>query len=1086
MTQSVNPLESLRAFARDLTANFASRVDAQPEDQLKAPVAALVKAVSTGVEVRTEARGDGIRGRPDMGVSVKSLLTGFVELKAPGKGADPTKLKGEQNKKQWQNFKAIPNLIYTDGNAWALFREGERVGRTVTLAGDVTRDGAKAVTPEDAQALAALLQDFLSWQPIVPHGPKALAEYLAPLTRFLRGEVEAAIQDPASALATLADTWRSYLFPDLDDARFADAYAQTLTYALLLARLHGAQDISDPASAARALGDGEGLLANTLTILAHPSARGEVGGGYGMLARSLSALDPHDFLKGHGQGLWLYFYEDFLAAYDKKLRADCGVYYTPAKVVQAQTRLVAQALERDFGKKYAFADEGVTFLDPAVGTGTYLVAAVQESMRRTAPLGPGMAAPFATALARNMYGLECLVGPYAVAHLRLTQAITAQGGTLPGGRLQIYLADTLESPHTAPPAALHLDLKPLAEERNRARSVKSERNILVCIGNPPYDRQTIEAGDETTQRKGGWVRYGDQIKGGADQEYMGNRPILQDFIDPVQAAGQSVHLKSIYNDYVYFWRWALWKLFESQEGGGVVSFITASSYLAGPGFIGMREVMRRTLDDLWIINLEGDNLGARKTENVFAIQTPVAIAVGVCRGRADRNTPARVRYTKVTGTRADKLAALAAVEGLESLAWQDCPSDWHAPFLPAGQGAFFDWPALTDLFPWQHSGVQFKRTWTIGETREVVEARLHTLLTAPRGDRAALFKEESPGQITKSKKGQTPVAEMKPTDAPPLMRYAFRSFDTQWAVADERFAYSLRPGLFAAQGPQQVYMATMPTKVLGQGLSASISPYLPDMDMFCGRGGKDIIPLYRDAAATQPNVTAGVLEAVSRALGRAVTAEDLFAYCYAMMAHPAYVDMFWEELSTPGPRVPLTKDSALFTRAVAAGRRLIWLHTYGERFGDGDIPPGKATCTREIKGYPQDFSYDEDKGEIRVGTGAFGPVAREVWDFEVSGFRVVKSWLSYRMKDGAGKKSSPLDDIRPRAWTAEMSTGFLRLLWVLEASVAMHDALADLLRDIAAGPCFTAADLPSPTATERAAPKAERTPNADTAQTQLL
>ena len=91
------------------------------------------------------------------------------------------------------------------------------------------------------------------------------------------------------------------------------------------------------------------------------------------------------------------------------------------------------------------------------------------------------------------------------------------------------------------------------------------------------------------------------------------------------------HIASLYNTYVYFWRWALWKVFDSTNGPGVVSFITASSYLNGPGFLGMREVMRQVFDELWIIDLEGGNLGARKTENVFAIQTPVAIAIGVIR-----------------------------------------------------------------------------------------------------------------------------------------------------------------------------------------------------------------------------------------------------------------------------------------------------------------------------------------------------------------------------------------------------------------------------------------------------------------------
>jgi len=108
------------------------------------------------------------------------------------------------------------------------------------------------------------------------------------------------------------------------------------------------------------------------------------------------------------------------------------------------------------------------------------------------------------------------------------------------------------------------------------------------------------------------------------------RPILQDFIEPAaqHPAGRR-NIQNLYNDYVYFWRWALWKLFENPEvsGPGIITFITAASYLRGPGFVGMRRKMREAFDELWIIDLEGDNLGARKTENVFNIQRPVAIAI---------------------------------------------------------------------------------------------------------------------------------------------------------------------------------------------------------------------------------------------------------------------------------------------------------------------------------------------------------------------------------------------------------------------------------------------------------------------------
>src|SRR3546814_18752743 len=88
--------------------------------------------------------------------------------------------------------------------------------------------------------------------------------------------------------------------------------------------------------------------------------------------------------------------------------------------------------------------------------------------------------------------------------------------------------------------------------------------------------------------------------------------------------------------------------------------------------------------------------------------------------------------------------------------------------------------------------------------------------------------------------------------------------------------------------------------------------------------------------------------------------------------------------------------------------------------------------------YPEDFSNDSDEREIVVGDGRFGPVAPEVWKFEVSGFKVVQSWLGYRMKKRAGKKSSPLDDIRPERWTARMSDDLLEILWVLEVTLAVE------------------------------------------------
>jgi hypothetical protein len=1079
---------ALGHFADSITENFAQNVAASPEDQLKAPTLALLREVGDlfGLRAigRTEAHPIEAEGRPDIGVAVGGLLCGFIELKRPGLGSNPDRLRGEQNKSQWRKFQTLPNLIYSDGNSWSLYRTGELVGRSVSVSGDVTVDGAAGLNAANVERFGVLLRDFLSWQPIVPHAPRELAAYLAPLARLVRDEAYIAVRQVGSSIRVLADEWRAYLFPDADDHQFADAYAQTLTYALLLARVTGAGEL-EPDLAARTLDEGNGLLAQTLRVLAQPDARREIELGYGPLRRALEALDPADFLRG-GRDPWLYFYEDFLAAYDRKLRNDYGVYYTPVEVVRCQVHLIADLLRERFGRRLGFADDGVTFLDPALGTGTYPLAAIDHALSLVEQRsGPGAVPGRASQLARNFFGFEILVGPYAVTHLRLTQKIRAAGGNLPDGRLQVYLADTLESPNAQPEGLVTLMGRRLVEERRRAREVKANQRILVCFGNPPYDRQEIDPDDPDTQRKGGWVRFGDREQGRVGRVAV--PPILEDFMAPVRAAGAGVHLKNLYNDYVYFWRWALWKLFEHQVGGGVVSFITAASYLVGPGFIGMREVMRRTFDELWIINLEGDNQGPRRTQNVFAIQTPVAIAVGIRGETPDTDHPAPVHYVRVEGTRDEKLGWLQSIEHLNQIEWRDCPTGWSDPFLPVGIGLYPTLPLLTDIFPWHHSGSQFKRTWPIGATDAVVQERWNALLRAPANERAALFVETRDRRIGQTFDNDLPGANSASINTATfneagtrILRYGHRSLCRAWAAFDTRVGDFLRPELWQTISDQQIFLTSLLSHPIGVGPSATVTPLMPDLHHYRGSfGGADVIPLYRDSAGASPNIARAAAAAIREVLGHDVHAEDLFAYVYAILASPQYVERFWEELIRPGPRIPITKDRELFQRGVTLGRRLLWLHTYGERLVPvgsvrGDIPQGAARCLSPVSDrpaqYPEEFGYRPDDREIRVGDGRFGPVGSEVWDFSISGFEVAKFWLGYRMKDPAGRHSSRLEETRPDRWTAGMTDEFLELLWTIEHTLAVYPDLAGLLTAILDGPCFTAEELPAPTTAERRPP----------------
>lgn len=1068
------------AYANAIAANFRQQVEAQPEDQLKAPVGELLQAMGRimgrSVNYRTEVRLDDLEGRPDIGVTADGQLIGLVELKAPDVGARPETFRG-RNAQQWERFKRFPNLVYTDGAEWSLYQNGELAGR-VRISEDVTR-GARSVIPTERGALETLFRAFLDWGPTAPSTAEGLAAYLAPLTRILRDEVSASLARPSSPLRDLANEWADLLFPEGGDAQFADAYAQTLTYALLLARFEGAERLT-PAFASEALQRKYGLLARAISLIEDVTVRDEIIMPIQLLERAIGAVDAPR-LNRQGDP-WLYFYEQFLGAYDPELRNSRGVYYTPAQVVQAQTRLASELLLTRFGKLDSFADDDVNVLDPATGTGAYLlsaldVAAEVVSKRR----GSAAISHHLAKLTQRLYGFEILVGPYAVAHLRVTQRLReANVDDAP----RIYLTDTLESPHHPP--ELHGRMRnEINMERERAQGVKQNTRVLVCLGNPPYDRENRD--NAGGKGKGGWVRYGNG-NGGANGKKNGNgngngnganggAPILEDFLAPVRAAGGGVHLVNLYNDYVYFWRWALWKVFEGSGGddGGIVSFITASSYLRGPGFAGMRRKMREAFDELWIIDLEGGNLGARKTENVFAIQTPVAIAIGVRDGAPNPGEPAKVWKVRLTGSANEKLARLDEMRSFASAQWQACSSEWDAPLYPAGAGAYFDWPQATDVFPWQSAGVTLSRTWPIGAAPDALEARWRSLLFRPQSGRAAAFRESRDRKIgdqypplTGDGEREPAIADL-PADAPPppLARYAYRSFDRQWLLADSRLGDTMRPDLWRAHGPKQVYLTSLLTSVLGEGPAATASAEIPDRHHFCGRGAKDVVPLWRDAEGTDPNITVGLLARLGEEYGAEVSPERLFAYAYGVLAQPAYVERFWEELELPPPRLPITKDAALFGRAADLGARLLGIHTRGERYGEG-ASNGAAQYVKQMTAYPAGHSYDPGTRTLRVGDGEFAPVSPEVWNYAVSEMPVVKSWLDRRKRDRSGRKSSPLDEIGPKRW--DFTQELQELLWILESTIALQPEGAALLEEICAGPLFTAAELPSPSAAERRPP----------------
>lgn len=1068
-----------------LRQGFSSLVTAQPEDQLKAPVGDLVVGAASlfGLTAfyRTETRVDGVAGRPDIGFDIDGLPAGNLELKAPGSGSTPARFRDKRSRDQWERFRALPNLMYTDGRYWSLFRYGEQVGELVDLGVDVDSGTAQ---PHHAEvtSLLDLIAEFLDWEPLVPSEPKALAQMLAPVARLLRDEVLDNMKQ-GGVLNHLAKEWRATLFPDAGEKQFADGYAQTYTYALLLARLEGAPAPLDSHAAAAELDSDHALLAQTLRVIGQSEVRDAISLPVSLLERLIGAVDG-DKLARKGDP-WLYFYEDFLAAYDPEQRNNRGVYYTPIQVVQFQVRVVDSVLRNSLKIVDGFAANQVTVLDPAAGTGTYPLAIIQRVLEQTENnSGVGLLPEVATQLARNINAFELLVGAYAVSHLRISRTLADAGASLPSAGVNVFLTDSL-SPGALPGLANQVTLfeRKLAEEQERASHVKSvDTRITAVIGNPPWDRDTTGwAG--SGRKKGGMVRY----------DTNGEVGLIADFLSPLSAKARSEHSVQLYNDYVYFWRWAMWKALEQNEGPAVVSFITASSYLTGPAFAGMREKMRRQFDEIWLVDLGGEGRGTVREDNVFAgVLTPNVIAVGVRSGHSSTETvAATVRYVRVQGRREAKLVALTDIELDATVGgWEVASEEWGASFLPKADDEYADAIPLAEIFPWSTRGMQFSRSWPVAETESLAEQRWRALLSADHESQVELLHESRDSQVSRAARSfltgaQLPAIAETTADTEPdaICRIAFRSFDVHWAVADARVIDMPRSSLWNTVSSEQIFLTSIDGQS-GVGPAVIAHPYVPDLNATNNRGGL-VYPLFKDRDRQIANVSAVLLRRLSQDFAREVGADEVVDYVLGLAGTGALSVRFGSAFKNNGIRVPMTSESSLFERGVELGRRVLSSHTHGER--GSALPPSArpfsaARVVRAIQGpndmYPNSFSYEASSERLFVGAGVVEGVSSEVWEFEVSGYRPLQAWLAYRMHDRSGKTSSRLDAIRPARW--ELTSELLRLIASLEALVIMETEALALLDAVLLGGIVRAGDLPPVPDQERAGARSVKLGDSDT------
>src|SRR5665647_441731 len=327
-------------------------------------------------------------------------------------------------------------------------------------------------------------------------------------------------------------------------------------------------------------------------------------------------------------------------------------------------------------------------------------------------------------------------------------------------------------------------------------------------------------------------------------------------------------------------------------------------------------------------------------------------------------------------------------------------------------------------------------------------------------DRAA---EDLPGTSTQT--SSTPF--YKETGPPPaFVAVGYRSLDRQLVIPDARLMQ--RPGpLWEARVSGQVFTVEQHSKPISDGPGLVFSALIPELDHFKGSEGGRALPLLHPDGT--PNLAPGLVRTLSATLGHDVTATHVLAYLAGAVAHPGFTRTFADELTTPGIRVPLTTDPALWAEAIALGEQVVWLHTYGGTFTDPTrpaanvrYPTGDARqplSLTPITAMPGVMTYDPARAVVALGDGEFGPVTPQVWAYAVGGKHVLKSWFNYGKKVPGGKKTSPLDYIHVEVLDPEWTTEFIDLLTVLTRLVELEPAQADLLERILAGSLLTMDDL---------------------------
>jgi hypothetical protein len=633
-----------------------------------------------------------------------------------------------------------------------------------------------------------------------------------------------------------------------------------------------------------------------------------------------------------------YFYEPFLEAFDPELRKQLGVWYTPREIVRYMVERVDTVLRTELGLPSGLADPNVYVLDPACGTGAYLVE-VLDRIHRTLKEERGEDAltpqQLKQAAKERVFGFEILPAPYVIAHLQLGMYLQRAHAPLTEEhegkreRAGVYLTNALTGWEPPDKQKARLPFQEFEEEREEADTVKRDKPILVVLGNPPYN---AFAGVSPTEEDGLVEPY----KEGLIKDWGIKKFNLDDL-------------------YIRFFRLAERRIAEKSHRG-VVCFISNFSYLSEPSYVVMRKRLLNGFDALWFDCLNGDSRETGKLTpegkpdpSVFSTDSNregirVGTAIGLMIRRDKTKGDSSVHYRELWGTRKRE----ELVESLQDLALESryaSASPTHAnrySFQPQlVSAAYSEWPKVTELCAESPSnGLMEKRGGALidcDRDKLVERMRLYHDKSLD-WDAYRLASSTLTGDWARF---DARKARVRAVDAgfrsEQIVRYAVRPFDTRWCYySDARPIWNEpRPSLWAQCFEGNRFLATRPAGVANpEGYPFMFTAALGDNDAL--RGHAYYFPLdlkqNRPEAAnghlfgaddsTQHNYSPTVaryLETLGETAAQSHAA-DIWLHTLAIGYSPAYLEENADGIRQDWPRIPLPSSLEQFRASAALGQ----------------------------------------------------------------------------------------------------------------------------------------------------------------------